>query len=420
MEKQTVARTAALGLCCSCGVCRGICPTGAIGWERREGMYLPHIDEAKCISCGLCARICPGLGMAFDPAPTVEDCQRGRVLEVWNAWSRDGEKRHLGGSGGVVSTLIPALLERGDYDGAFCVDSYDYREQLHTRLDVDWSRVPKSRYLPVSQEEAAAYIRREPKARLILVGTPCALRALEGVIEQFRRDRENYLLIGLFCDQVFTYNLLDYYRTEAFTGGRTLTELHFKNKESGGWPGNLKFHFSDGSTCYHDKAHRADLKEYFMPERCLYCIDKLNVRADIALGDNYTGVDESPLGSNSVIVRTPRGAAAWASAAHLLQTRPITMEDISRAQSLSWRANNAQFALVKERKTGIPLNRGIPLVENPYMTAQWKTRMARLNAGRVYPEQPRELDRQRKLAKKVPLAQRVRGKLGSICQKLLG
>ncbi len=431
MEKQTVAFTAQNGLCCSCGICKGICPTGCISWERQEGMYLPKIDVRKCVHCGLCARLCPGLGMAYESAPTPEESMTGTVLECCNAWSRDAEKRHRGASGGVLSTMIPILLEKGLYDGVFCLDSYDYRELLRTHLKTmeDFGKdgkTPKSRYLPVSQEEAVAYIRSHPGKRLILVGTSCALRGLSGVIAYLKRERENYLLIGLFCDQVFSYNILDYYRSEQFSGGKTLTELHFKNKESGGWPGNLKFHFSDGSTCYHDQNHRAGMKAYFMPERCLYCVDKLNVTADISLGDNYTGLDESPLGSNSVILRTQRGREAWKQAADALEIRPLDVGEIVRAQALSWRANNAQYALAKERRmqksTGqcLCLNPGLSVVENTHVTNGYAEKMARRNAGAVYPENPTELEEQIRLTKKVPLKQKIRRLLSRCYHKLFG
>lgn len=75
----------------------------------------------------------------------------------------------------------------------------------------------------------------------------------------------------------------------------------------------MKFIFTDGTVAYQDKAERVKIKNYFMPERCLYCIDKLNVYADISVGDNYTQQDSSLLGSNSVIIRTNIGMTVWES-----------------------------------------------------------------------------------------------------------
>ncbi len=269
------------------------------------------------------------------------------------------------------------------------------------------------------------YMRTHPTDRLILVGTSCAIRGLTKVIKQLCRDREQYLLIGLFCDKVFSYNILDYYQQEKFCAGKTLVQLHFKNKESGGWPGDLKFHFSDGSTCYYDKSNRAGMKEYFMPERCLYCIDKLNVQADISLGDNYTGIHESPLGSNSVILRTERGLTAWQSASDWIEAHPISVGDISRAQALNWRANNAQYAVVKQKKvtekTGevLTLIQGVSVEENPHVTAGCSSMLARLRSGKVFLEHPEELEKQIRKASRVPLRRKVRGFLSKCYHRFL-
>ncbi len=428
MAKHTVNFTVEHGLCISCGVCKGICPKDCIRWEWHQGMYVPKINPETCIECGICGQVCPGIKMEFTPAETVEESMIGNALECYNAWSKDQEKRHCSASGGVLSTLIPILLDKGCYDGVFCLDSYDYREQLRSRYKTsqdfsdNWSanKTPKSRYLPVSHEEAVAYIRRHPKSKMIFIGTSCAIHGLSNVIEQLRRDREQYLLIGLFCDKVFSYNVISYYQQEKFCGERELTELHFKNKESGGWPGNMKFHFSDGSSRYHGSENRAGMKQYFMPERCLYCIDKLNIKADISIGDNYTGINESPLGSNSVILRTKQGLAAWLAADGQIEAHAISIEDIGKAQALSWRAENMQYALCKQRQVpGVGLNTGISVEENPVVMAKYNQMLLRLTAGKVYPDNPAELTKQIKKANHVPLKKKLRRILSKAYHKLV-
>ena len=48
-------------LCCSCGICEGVCNQGAITMkENVEGFYVPEIDMNKCNNCGLCYAVCPG------------------------------------------------------------------------------------------------------------------------------------------------------------------------------------------------------------------------------------------------------------------------------------------------------------------------------------------------------------------------
>ena len=412
MDLKTVKNTTQAGLCCSCGICKGICPKGCISWERKDGIYIPHIDEQQCVNCGLCAAVCPGLGHRYGPKETARETVTGPVLDCFNAWSKNPQLRHVSASGGVTSTMIRELLVTGAYDGAFCLDTYDYRAQLKTRLFTaqevaqcwDQSNAPKSRYLPVSHEEAVAYLKNHRDKRVILVATSCAIRGLLAAIQKLNLKRENYLLIGLFCDKVFNYNVLPYFK-DTYASGISLNALHFKNKESGGWPGDMKFFPECGEPFCVPLSERAKAKAYFMPERCLYCVDKLNACADISLGDNYTGIDESKLGSNSVIIRTQAGKDAWVAAQGKLETRNISLADIQKAQAIDWRLNNLYCGDYKTAQTeGISdLNSGVPR-EVPYasVTRLWKHSLDQLRAGAVYDMAPNVLKNQIKKDQKKP------------------
>lgn len=403
MEK-TVNKTVQADLCCGCGVCKGTCPKGCISWERKNGLYVPLIDTQACVNCGLCAAVCPGLGHAYDSAPTAPETVTGPVLASYNAWSRDARLRHVSASGGVVSTIIRQLLAAGKYDGAFCLDSYDYRQQLKTRLYTAeevaacWhqSNAPKSRYLPVSHEDAVVYMKEHRDARLILVGTSCAVRGLQAAVSKLNLNREHYLFIGLFCDKVFNYNVLSYWQ-DRYCKGNTMTALHFKNKESGGWPGDMKFFPHGQEPFYVPLNDRAKAKAYFMPECCLYCIDKLNIFADISLGDNYTGKDDSELGSNSVIIRSQAGIEAWNSVQADLEIRPVNIFDIQKAQAIDYRLDNLYYGDLKAAQIAehFDLNPGVPREkETAAFVRLWKTNLQKLTAGAVYDTNPIVLRKQ--------------------------
>jgi coenzyme F420 hydrogenase subunit beta len=406
--ENNVNKTVRADLCCGCGVCKAICPKECISWGRKNGLYVPHIDAQQCVNCGLCAAVCPGLGHHYEPAETAEETVTGPALAAFNAWSTDPDLRHVSASGGVVSTLIRELLSAGIFDGAFCLDTYDYRSQMKTRLytaeevAANWhqSNAPKSRYLPVSHENAVAYMKANRNARLILIGTSCALRGVLAAIKKLKLNREQYLLIGLFCDKVFNYNVLAYWQN-LYCQGNTLAALHFKNKESGGWPGDMKF-FPEGQEPFYVPLNdRAKAKAYFMPERCLYCVDKLNACADISLGDNYTGIAESELGSNSVIVRTNAGMEAWAATKEKLAFREIDIADIRNAQAINRRLDNLYCGDLKAAKTD--LNPGVPREKDASPFAQvWKKSLQKLNAGAVYDADPTVLEKQIRRDNKKP------------------
>lgn len=400
MVGNTVQYTAQNNLCCGCGICKGICPKGCIFWGKKNGLYLPEINENLCVNCGLCASVCPGLGHTYEEKGTAVETITGPVQACFNAWSKDAELRHVSASGGVVSTIVRSLLIKGMYDGAFCLDSYNYCEQLKTRLftaeevDVSWSKsnAPKSRYLPVSHENAVLYMKSHRESKLVIVGTSCAIRGLLAAIRKLNLNREQYLFIGLFCDKVFNYNVLSYFE-DTYAAGATLEALHFKNKESGGWPGDMKFFLKGGETLYVPLTERAKSKDYFVPERCLYCVDKLNACADISLGDNYTGKDDSPLGSNSVIIRSEVGMYVWSTVSSELEVRDGSIVDVQNAQAIDWRLNNLYFGDLGCSQ--IDLNCGVPREKQTasYYRA-WQNSLRKLQTGAVYDADPNAIKRQ--------------------------
>lgn len=359
----------------------------------------------------MCVSVCPGLGHAYESREAVS-AVTGTVLACFNAWSRDAHLRHISASGGVVSTMVESLLLERLYDSVFCLDTYDYREQLTTERytaedylsNRDDTTIPKSRYLPVSHEKAIRYMKANRDERIIVIATSCALRGITAAIQKLNLSRENYLLIGLFCDKVFNYNVVSYLQ-DLFCHGKTLTALHFKNKESGGWPGDMKLFPEGKGSLYVSIYERGKVKDYFMPERCLYCVDKLNVLADISLGDNYTGIHASELGSNSVILRTPRGQVAWNAVREGIEAHPVDIEAIQKAQYLEGRLNNLYFGDLKVAQLGkgFNLNWGIPREQNcTDFQRAWKSKLKKLRTGQVYDIAPEKLQKQMRNDSKKP------------------
>lgn len=353
MGSKNVEITKELGLCCSCGMCKSVCPKSCIEYEKKDGMYYPVINNTMCIDCGVCYDICPGIAHKYKYTDALKAVTGDYIYSV-NAFSKNDNLRHVSASGGCVSTLITELLSKSIYDVSTTVDTYEYTEQVKSTIitedsvlgDYSETTYPKSRYLAISHEDIITYILNNRDKKVIFVGTSCAIRGFVNVIEKFKLNRDNYLLIGLFCDKIFNYNIFDYYST--FADNKELTSLHFKNKDSGGWPGNMKLMFSDGTYKYLNFSERAKMKEFFMPERCLYCVDKLNVEADISIGDNFTDFYSSNKGSNSVIIRTQRGLDAWNSACDSISSECIDVDIIAQAQGIEARINNAYFACVKQ------------------------------------------------------------------------
>lgn len=395
------------GLCCSCGICKAICHANAITYERINGMFVPAIDGNKCVNCGVCQKVCPGLCQMYNNGKEpsgIFDAIEGSVMECWNSWSKDSNIRHISASGGVTTELIKQLLKENIYDVVFCVDEYKYDNQLQTiaytkenflkQESLGW-KTPKSRYLPVSHESTIQYLLKNRKSRIVIIAVPCALQGICNIIKSYNLPRNNYLLIGLFCERNFQYNIYDYFQTINNNSDRKLVAMNFKNKESGGWPGNVKLIYSDGTVNYIDKSFRTKAKDFFQPECCMYCIDKLACLADIAIGDNYTSIDESELGSNSVIIRTERGINAWKYLEGHIEKRNISIDDINRGEDIQGRTKNYYFAqikreqLKKEGKKVPQINSGIVEASIPLtLYKEYEERIKNIKVGEKFLIQP--------------------------------
>lgn len=368
MDKKTqnIDRTTEDGLCTSCGVCAAVCPVSCIRFERQDETYLPVIDYDKCIRCGKCLRVCPGYSYTYS---AVTD----RKPVCFSVQAKDKKLLKNASSGGLVTAMVQKLLRDGQYHTAFLVRDYDYENQLETQSVQDGEmlqRTQQSRYLPVSQEKAVRFILGNPDEKVIFVGTGCAVHGLCNALKEAGRSRENILVLGLFCDQTMTYSIYEYLK-RLKRWNSPVKALHFRDKRAGGWPGNIRMEFQNGTHVHLPANERMMVKEFCRQKRCLYCMDKLNVAADLSVGDNYTKKDDSAEGSSSLIIRTASGQRAWEYCQEEFFVSQAQYLDIADSQHLEkklenqWR-NNLVFA---QAQNGRQVEYEVPCDLLPYGAA---------------------------------------------------
>lgn len=354
---QNVDRTTGEGLCTSCGICAAVCPADCIRYERQKETYLPVIDYDKCIHCGKCLRVCPGYSYIYEEGVETEPV-------CFSVQARDEELLKNASSGGLITAMVKKLLQDEKYQKAFLALDYNYEKQAKTepvKKGDDLRTSQQSRYLPVSQEKAIKYILENPEEKIIFVGTGCAVHGLCRALKAAGRSRENVLIFGLFCDQSMTYSIYEYMK-KLKNWKSPVAALHFRDKRAGGWPGNLRIEFEDGTHENLSAKERMLVKDFCRQKRCLYCLDKLNAEADLSVGDNYTKKDDSKEGSNSLLLRTLQGKQAWEYCREEFQVFPADYQDIRQSQHLDkkWEnqwINNLIFA--KEHE-GRKVEEGLP------------------------------------------------------------
>ena len=374
-------------LCVSCGICAGVCPKKCISSSFDSVSYFPTIDENYCVNCGLCYKVCPGKSSDYTKT-SAEDIFFGKAIKCLAVQTKDKEILAQSSSGGVVTTLIKNLLRDKIYNGAFLVDTYNYDEEIFTRFynaESDFSNTPKSRYITVNHSRAVRYMIENPDAKLILVGSSCFIQGILNVIEQFKLNRENYFLAGLFCDKTMNYNVWNYFKEMG------AEKLFFRTKEQNGWPGNVGLE-SQGKKFFLPREVRMRMKDFFCVERCRYCLDKLNQFADISFGDNYTATllpaqMKREAGTSCIIFRTERGVKIFDKYLEEFFVHELLSAEIQKSQNIEARKANFIFGEYKSAEVGYPINK-VPtevshgFYESPNHSRQYESFLVKQKIGR--------------------------------------
>lgn len=300
-------------LCCSCGICEGVCPSNAVSMkENTEGFYNPLIDIEKCTNCGLCYEVCPGDKIRDKQIYTSlnqkepKDYLIGNVKECFNAKIKDSLLREKCTSGGMVTGIIKYLLDTEQYDVAFCVDTFNYSDQVKTIPKIkgdDLSKTMQSRYVTVSHSNLVKYMLNNREKKVIIVAVGCVMAGIRYLIEKFKLNADNYLCLGLFCACSYSYRTWDYFKL--YNPREELKSLQFRNKNGKRYAYGMINATYDSKEKIMHTIHRAYIKSDFSMERCLYCTDLLNVYSDICFGDNNTKSKDGD--SCTVIVRSDLG-----------------------------------------------------------------------------------------------------------------
>ena len=345
---DTVSLIKENGACCACGICAAVCPVRAISMGvAASGEIQPEIGSG-CIGCGKCLKVCAGNNKN---EIKVQD----EVKLCLNATSKEEELLRNATSGGFVTTLVSSLLRDGSYVGAFLVRERTYAGVVQTSLFCKADSLlttQKSRYIQVTHTDEIAHILANREQRYILVGTPCYFRGFLKVVKEYGLNRENYLLIGLFCDKTMTTHVWEYF--DSVFAGKMLAQMDFRSKEKNGWPGDVALYQKDGTHVTVSRRERMDVKEYFMAQSCLECMDKMNPYADFSVGDNYVSGEKGKLGSNSVVIRTQRALDVYERCKDIFEQTQCSYAEILKSQKFEKReADIRQNKESRQRKLAL-------------------------------------------------------------------
>lgn len=287
------------GLCCSCGMCIGVCDSKAISYTYdRYGYFKPVIDMGKCILCQKCSAFCPGGHyFAFKNTAVKNPAERYYV-----GYSMDSETRFNSASGGITTELLIYLLKANIVDSCIVVESVSNVKDVHpiATNDVNIIRHSKaSKYCPVPLGEILPLIKKGE--RYAIVGVPCQIQVLRKI---FAKEQERLIFISLFCNHCSSANATEFL-LHCMENGKDSCNISYRGN---GWPGNISLTYTDGSRSLipFRSVYLKSFGKYFFNDRCRLCNDPFGEFADISMADafNCSAVENGP-GQTLCFVRNP-------------------------------------------------------------------------------------------------------------------
>lgn len=298
-------------LCFGCGTCSVVCQKTAITLSFNSiGQLLPSINADVCVDCGLCYNYCPSLDVKGNVGHLLQNNDiYGNILNVSIGRSTNDLIYKNSQSGGVATGILYYLFESGLIDAAIVCQTVYSDDYLSKAIIVtnknDLLTCQKSSYTPVDMVSALKSVSCYEKVAFI--GTGCHIQGVRTLKTIRKRKFSNIkYLIGLVCDRTLCKTSTDILYGNNAKGRKK--KLIWRDKTNDYKHAKLIVEEENGKRVEIPSWKRHYLKQYFTSPRCLICFDKLNLGADVVLGDPWgiNGVDWKN-GDSLVICRTIQG-----------------------------------------------------------------------------------------------------------------
>lgn len=378
-DSLNIKKTIKADLCTGCGICEGACPTGAISTIVKKGNFRPKINAKKCINCGRCVKACPGLGVdlvglanKYQSDTANYNKMVGRYEKCFTGYSNDYEVRYHSASGGMVSQFLIWLLENGKIDGAI-VTKFDHDNPLLVKTFIATTReeiisARSSKYAPVTLNRAAQDIKAASGSRYVVVGLPCHIQGMRKLMEIDKNLRDKVIgLFGIYCSCGRTFYLTEYVFKERGIQKNKITYFQYRDE---GCLGKMVvkvpqkeantirvINNNSESVLYkkdvvykeHYQSYYHPLRSFFIPRRCLFCIDHYAELADVCFGDiHIKPYSDDKVGVNSIIVKNKRwlNLLEECSASGVVHLDDVSFQTISDSQRMSFKKKGRNGAFV--------------------------------------------------------------------------
>lgn len=383
-------------LCLGCGICQSACPSNAINIIVNKGRFIPQVDETKCKNdkgCHRCHDVCPGLGVnlqriakeQFADEQTKTDKWVGHYLKCFTGHSNDEDIRYHCASGGMVSQFLIFLLEKGYIDGAV-VTAFDPKNELLVRSYIARNReevlqAKSSKYAPVSLHGMAQAIKQENGTKYVIVGLPCHIQGFRKLEAIDRKLREKVIgHFAIYCSSGRTFYLTEHVFKER--GIRKEDLIYFAYRDEGCLGSlvakqqrGIRVANSNSETALYKEdeiykeryqSYYHPLRSFFIPRRCLFCIDHYGELGDVCFGDiHIKPYMDDKIGVNSLVVRKQEwlDLLEEAQSEGFITLDEIPVETLNASQQMAGKkkGRNERFIVLNKRLGRVMPEYDVPL-----------------------------------------------------------
>jgi coenzyme F420 hydrogenase subunit beta len=305
------------GLCTRCGTCAGL-SGGVVRLADREGRCLPRVEGELCEATA--ERIwagCSGEEVLFDElarftygAAVERDAYWGHVRWTGIGYACDPDIRRRGGSAGVITRVLRALLESDQIQGAVVTDM-DTVQPWRIRTYIaqtpeDILAAAQSKYVISTPNEILPAMENF-EGYLAYVGLPCQVHSIRK-LQQANDPAVARIrwVIGPYCgNTLHVSSIVSLLRSHGIRDYRAIARLSFRHGE---WPGKTRIEMKSGRIIELPKFHANYLIPFHIMGRCLLCTDLTNEFTDISVGDAWAPVyEERGKGFSIVLGRSEQG-----------------------------------------------------------------------------------------------------------------
>ncbi|MCD6429117.1 Coenzyme F420 hydrogenase/dehydrogenase, beta subunit C-terminal domain [bacterium] len=193
-------------------------------------------------------------------------------------------------SGGIITTTLVYLFKQKKIDAALVSSWNNKKTELKGKIiknEREALSCAQSKYLKSDcTQEIIEIINSEKK--FAIVGTPCHIKMAQKLIETKGIPKQNYYLLGLFCNHPITkeglYFIFDKYHIDK----KEVKEIKFRGRKT--WDSQLRIKLKNRKTILiptTDTWGGLWGAGFFTPLSCLGCPFYLPLEADLMVGDAW-------------------------------------------------------------------------------------------------------------------------------------